>query len=420
MRKVKIEPCGNEDILLLLSNCPALQSLTVCCSGKLNGKYENHLMPSAFEAISSSYANGLEEFHYERSLIDGNNIQYCVQSAAALVQMLHRCSQLKKVSLTGSVLRGMRLDELQPFGHLCYELGLGFENTFPTHDLSGLLSHCCNLRKFDYFGKGRHIFGIIVDPELELFGIEQDRLVLTALYQSCPLLEDLELQNLSAVALDGALSGLRRSCIFLRKLTICSCKLSALSLREVALCSSLRSLSCRWCKGLTDAGVASLAVLQLTNLLIKQDGFQPDWDDATMEAALVSFAGANISHTLDTLWIDIEPHRAVDADMLATALASCDRLTRLHVKWGNGGGAGYAFGLDALQAIATGCPLLATVELPLALPGCEYVATHCSHLTKCKSSLKKVISRARSELQAKYPNVDWSCERAYERFYDHL
>jgi hypothetical protein len=71
-------------------------------------------------------------------------------------------------------------------------------------------------------------------------------------------------------------------------------------------------------------------------------------------------------------------------------------------------------GLDGLQALATGCPLLASVELFVTVPGLHYLGTHFTNLKKCRV-LNWRQARAPTpagfpsieELQTLYPAVEW-------------
>lgn len=71
----------------------------------------------------------------------------------------------------------------------------------------------------------------------------------------------------------------------------------------------------------------------------------------------------------------------VDDVQVATALASGHKLETLLVDWGRGGGCVIGRnGLEGPQAMATGCPLLAEVELYLTVPAVYYLGTHFTNL----------------------------------------
>jgi hypothetical protein len=72
-------------------------------------------------------------------------------------------------------------------------------------------------------------------------------------------------------------------------------------------------------------------------------------------------------------------------------------------------------GLDGLQAMATGCPLLADIQLYLTVPGLHYLGTHFSNLKKCHVKNRCVEGTATpqgfpsiEELQTLYPAVEWT------------
>ena len=315
------------------------------------------LTETAFEAIAFS-CKDLEEFSYAD--FRGADVVGFVReaTAAALVDMIRRCSKLKKVSLTGDTLCGMKLEDLLPFGHLFHELHFQDYSNDPAtgQTISNLLCRYGNLRKFDYCGG--------VDTK------ERDRLVLTALCQSCPLLEELRLVDTSLDAFD-----------------------------KIAGMESLRDLDLDHCHGLTDAGMAALAVLRLTNLL--------KWEGRgnLTEVALQSFVGANISHTLEDFYLNIDSDRLIDDELVATALASCHNLKELQVQWGEDKCTFGRNGLDGLQAMAAGCPLLYTVALYATVPALHCIAAHCSNLKTCTTSLSS--DDLRDDLRTSYPAIEW-------------
>ena len=73
------------------------------------------------------------------------------------------------------------------------------------------------------------------------------------------------------------------------------------------------------------------------------------------------------------------------------------------------GGQGCVFGregLEGLQAMAVGCPLLESVSLDLTVDGIHYLATHCPNLKECMpgNKLEKFVC---DDLQTLYPQVEW-------------
>ena len=260
------------------------------------------------------------------------------------------------------------------------------------HPHSFFLTSCCNLRKFDY--------------SCGTVGVNESHSVLTNLYQSCPLLEELVLHDLPSVVLGPALAGLRRHCTVLRTLSLCNCGLSTASLYDIAGMGSLRELSWECCRGLTKAGIAALAVLPLTALAIYGFNCWPyldnDVEDLTEES--LSLISGNVSRTLETLCIEFLHVDALESTQLATAIGACHKLKSLRASCQQ---RNHEFGLEGLQILATKCPLLSHVELKVPLAGCEYLATHCTHLKLCRSLLKNPYIMFRDELLTKYPHIRW-------------
>jgi hypothetical protein len=328
------------------------------------------------------------------------------QSAEWLVQMVRQCPKLQTVSLTGDTLRGVQLEQLRPFGPLFHVLQFYWQQTDPNHlsdqAISNLLGTCNNLRKFEYFR--RHP----VQGDVE--EVEKHRLALTALCESCPLLEELCLDALSSVALGFVLPGLCRNCTLIHTLSFVRCKISASNLRDIARMETLKDLTLSLCDGLTDASVATLAGLELTRLYLwddSQDDPVPDFEGLLTEACLQSFAEANISRTLESFDMIIGIDRPVDVGPIAIGIASCHNLKRLYVDWGQGNDS--VFGLGSLQTIAAGCPLLADVTINVTVPGLRYIAHHCSNLKKC-NIYRAVREDVYYELDATYPDVEWGFE----------
>ena len=102
---------------------------------------------------------------------------------------------------------------------------------------------------------------------------EDDRLVLTALYQSCPLLDELVLCHAPPVVLKAEmLSLIGRHCRHLRVLILISYRLSISSLRSIAGMEALQELKLNGPIGMTDAGMAVLSTMKLKLLRISEGG----------------------------------------------------------------------------------------------------------------------------------------------------
>jgi hypothetical protein len=325
VRHLKIIGCNDEGLIGVVRSCPALQSLTIACGGNKG----EQLTATAFEAIRTNCPD-LEAFSYDRStLCDDSDIdmpiESCEQSAAALVEVFRHCSKLTKISLIGRALYSMALEELHPFCHLIHEVDFAGCILTPTpatrQAISAFISKCCNLRICSYCDGGSD-------------GVNLS--VLMTLQESCPLLEELVLWHLQSFFCGVALIGFDRDRTHLRRLMLVCCDLSDFDLRSVAEMAALQELSLDRCKGLTDAGIASLAVLSLTALSI-EDRHPPPTNiisNYLTEGALLSFAETNISHTLVSLRIDIGTHRAIDGDQVAIALAACRQLKTVRIDWG--------------------------------------------------------------------------------------
>jgi hypothetical protein len=209
----------------------------------------------------------LEEFSFWRELGTSLPDEYYMKADTALIDVLCRCSRLRKVSLNGDTLRTVNLEELLPYGYLFHELEFksGGRTVANTRAISKLLVNCSNLRKLIYEGS---------------LGDEQDSPVLTAFHR-CPLLEELDLSSFSSNqqepipgASTGAGAGTRistlinRNCRHLCKLSLQVCKLPASVLRSIAGMEALKELDLFNCDGITDAGIAVLATMKLVKLRI--------------------------------------------------------------------------------------------------------------------------------------------------------
>jgi hypothetical protein len=207
----------------------------------------------------------------------------------------------------------------------------------------------------------------------------------------------------------GIFTRVNRGCKHLRTLTLSCCELSASTIRSIAGVESLKKLNLNMCDGLTD--IAVLATMRLERLaLYSITDFQ--------SASLQSFVGSNISHTLVEFAISFDDYTTSISNVSA-ALASCHRLQMLDVKCWE-----YVFGrngMDGLQSMATGCPLLADVSLYLTVDGLHYLGTHFTNLKKCDVMYYRrgTWARARTPagfpsintLQTLYPAVKWEYQR---------
>jgi hypothetical protein len=240
---------------------------------------------------------------------------------------------------------------------------------------------------------------------------EQDLLVFTA--QSWPFLEELVFffcqEDDEQNAGTDILSLICRSCRQLRKLALFRCELTATNLCSIAGLETLEQISLEQCDGLTDTGVAVLATMKLSELSVFDSR-----NNAWTAASLQSFVGSNISRTLASFHLSSGRTIPMDDVQVATALASCHHLTNLDL-WTGGDRCVFGRnGLEGLQAMATGCPLLASVSIYLTPPGIHYLGTHFPNLRSC-TALRNVVTGARfpqgfppiKELQTLYPAVEW-------------
>jgi hypothetical protein len=139
--------------------------------------------------------------------------------------------------LTGDALRlvsPVNLEKLLPYGHLFHELEFRSEDrtVADAQAISNLLAKCSNLRKLNSDGSD----------------VEQDSLVIAAVWQSCPLLEELELWRFSfnqqeQIAGAGTFTLINRSCKHLRILKFSHCELSTSILRSIAGMDALKELT---------------------------------------------------------------------------------------------------------------------------------------------------------------------------------
>ena len=401
LQKVISISLDDDDLHYLVHNSPALRSLSLEAQVFDTGRL---MSQNGLQVLTNLHLT-LEELTVDWHFYVGVYREDYSQTAAALIDVFRHCSKLKKVSLNGNTLQFLILEDLLPFAHLFYELRFYRERTYQA--IPELLRRCINLRKFDYCG--REYDEYVADDGVF------DQSVLTAVSHWCPLLEDLVvwLSRMNFVIPDTVFMGLRNNCKHLRKLVLSLCNLSGSSMYCLAGVDSLEVLVIELCDGLTNAGIAELAKLRLVVLQLA-----PINDSGKVtEAALVSFAGASISHTLETLVFSVGRHRSsIDDVAVAIALATCHRLKQLHIPHIVGENSCFfgRNGMDGLQAMAVGCPLLADIELAVTIRGIHHIAGHFRNLKKCAWTCPDAVSSDMlSVLESRSPGVDWRYRANY-------
>jgi hypothetical protein len=377
----------DEDLRYLVLNCPSLRSLNLRSCSTLSNI-----------GILTNLHQSLEEFFYRRQT-SSNPEDYYTQTAAALIDVLRRCIRLREVSLTGDALRSVNLGELLPYGHLFHELHFTRHGRTiaSAQAISNLFSNCSKLRKLRYGSSDA----------------EQDSLFFTAIHQSCPLLEELQLSSFSfdqsQVAGAAVFTLINRNCTHLRKLTFLSCKISTSILRNVAGMEALKELTLHGEKSVTDAVMAVVSTMKLDRLFLSSAQLTG--------GSLQSFVGSNISQTLESFQLSARDNMApIDDVQFATALASCHNLKTLYIYHSDDGCLFGRNGLDGLQAMAAGCPLLADVFLSLTVSGIHYLGTHFQNLKRCRAVNTCAAGTSTppegypsiEELQTLYPAVKWN------------
>jgi hypothetical protein len=133
--------------------------------------------------------------------------------------------------------------------------------------------------------------------------------------------------------------------------------------------------------------------------------------DPVGQLSIQSFVGSYISQTLVEfifyMFVDTIP--VLDDVQVATALACCHNLKKLDVYFEGSGPCTFGRGgLDGLQAMATGCPLLRDASISLTVPGIHYLGTHFTNLKKCEvyDKLQEGFPTVK-ELHTLYPAVKW-------------
>jgi hypothetical protein len=232
-----------------------------------------------------------------------------------------------------------------------------------------------------------------------------DGIPITTSAHCCPSLEKLKLYGLHPVHFEALIFCLGRSCRLISTLNIVDCTVTSFALRCIAGMEALRDLTLDSSNGVAAVDIVLLVELPLTRL---------DLNAGKGAASIVlAFPHAPISRTLQRLCIIMggpddptEPTRRISDSRLATALACCPQLidVALLSKEGVFGRRGVA----GLQAMAAGCPLLSSINLPLTVGGLFCVGARCPNLRMCVSRYDIVdLKRICEDLQTLYPKVKW-------------
>ena len=382
VRRIYFFTCSDDDLGYLVRTCPNLQSLHVATNtalflpqtGLLAQFYDRRNEPYVSEIglnyIAQSYQHCLESFSYDRNVwcVGGPEndfpegcVDHFMRTGQALIDLLRQCTRLQEVDLTSDSLRAIDLSELCAFGHLFNELRFeGYPCLGPSDQaISNLLHMCINLRKLTYNGDRSETIG--------------KRLVLSALSQSCSLLEELKLKSIYADTWGTTLPRLCDNLSVLLKLVLTDCELTDAYLRTMAFGlvghTDLQFLDC---EGLTNTGVSYLSKLKLVNLVIeeldRQDGEVHVAPSVLTEAAFTSFASPEslICDTLESFHLHImlnyEQHRIgavpIADDQVAMSFATCHQLKNLHIFWGSKCEFGVANGTVGLAALVINSPIL--------------------------------------------------------------
>ena len=391
MRKVTAESFEYVDLYYLIHNCPSLRFLSLELSSNNRVDYRGVEFPLSLEEFTFRGYSFTENSH---------------SKSIFLVDVLRHCSHLQKVSLTGDALLSVDLDELLPYGHLFHELWFLCEvSTIGNPQIiANLLSKCSNLKK------------LRCDSDYD----EQASVVVAVIYQ-CPLLKELVLasvllfcQQEHRLLVANIFSLINIHCNRLHRLTLERCEVSPWSLRILAGIECLKELILKNCDGLCPEGMTELGTMKLTKLSLINDTNIAGYCGVTESSLHSLLVGSNISQTLELFNLSIFNITAtLDDVQVATALSSCHQLKSLAVPWG--GGTGCVFGrngLGGLEAMATGCPLLADINLDLTASGVHYVGTHFTNLQSCKITLQNKFPTggflSAEVLQTLYPLVKWT------------
>ncbi len=127
VRTVETFLCGDEELHYIVRCCPALRSLDVSSSYRKTDENERRIhgdliTERGLECIAK-YCEHLEVFSYSRSSTSHEyGESYYTRTAAALIDVLRQCTNLKQVSLMGDVLHSVVPDALLPCSHLFHIL----------------------------------------------------------------------------------------------------------------------------------------------------------------------------------------------------------------------------------------------------------------------------------------------------------
>ena len=388
---------SNADLQYLVRNCPSLQCLSIETM-----HHDARIMGAPVEIdleVLSDLRLSLEEFSYDRStffeLYEDDDQEYYQRTASALVNMLRECTRLRKVSLLRDSLHSVDLEELHPYGNLFHELSFEYEGRTNGYGqaIANLFVFCSTLRKVHYQGSD---------------GV-QDSLVVTAIHQ-CPMLEELHLSFLQKQVLDvDGFINVSRNCRNVHTLEMFGCCLSTAALRNIAVMHALKELTLTNCEELIDTDLAELAVAKLSKLVIANIA---NYSFELTASSLAVLVGSGLSQTLVSFELSAFGTRVpVDDAQVAFTLASCHKLKTLKVVSRRGGCLFGRNGLEGLQAMAAGCPLLENVSFELTASGMHYVGTHFTSVKKCSIVKYDSVRKDRpspTELRTLYPAIKWT------------
>ena len=254
-----------------------------------------------------------------------------------------------------------------------------------------LLARCPNLKVLDLDGP---------------YGQEnQDDSVLVSLAQHCPLVEGVHLTSRCS---DAVLLLLKQNCKNLITFKFCECGgLTDAFFEHIVRIQSLQNLYFDQCKGITDAGLATL-MRGCPNLRVLH--FLEE--DYHFHSAAV-FRGLKDAPFVDSLVeINIYVDVIEDADeqfevIIGEGLARCHNLVKVVVVNDH-------FGDVGLALMCAGCPKLEELEVRLlaraniTIEGLIHVATKCPHLRRCEAyPLDIDFSDAEVEMfKARFPAIE--------------
>ena len=314
LRSISAWRVCDEDLKYLVRNCPALTTLELVTT-------VDAVTETGLHFIADSCAH-LERLSW---IVDGtmNSSAHNARTAAAVVNILHSCNHLTEISLSGNTSRFMNFEQMCQYGHLFVELSV-YVGTEPcagsVQSVTNFLGTCNNIKSLELVASGLADdvdFSILPSP-------------------ACSVLEELTLRNPSLQFLHSGfvqfvLSTFSCNCKLISKLTLVWCDVSEWCLRTVAKMVNLKDLILMECEGLTNTGVASLAILSLRRLVIIDT--QTEAQNELNEEFLLIFAEGNIRQTLECISIHIITTLDVDYGKVNAALASCRNLETRSVTW---------------------------------------------------------------------------------------